>query len=780
MKPQVHSRWDTGSVIRLLAVLGSLGVYLSITQWAEHLEWAFVLILVGGLIGAFVGTSRFNFWESSGIAFVLGTTLTFLSGASTLSLQANLLTTEYNYFYILTQGFIELTHHQPVSSSFLFLAAVMTTCWYLGYFCGFMLIRKSQPWIPIGLAGIAVVIIDLFLTATRRNGTISAIFFFFGMILISRIFFSRSKESWQRKGIHFDQEARFDFNRLVVFASLIIVVAAWIIPTAIKAFTPGTVEQLKFHAYMEKIAQQWDNLFAPLNQSSNLTVFSYEDLLTIGNSTPSSEKTLFSVQTSTPAPTGTHYYWRARSYDSYDGTSWFNSAISQDAYFAGSDLSPILNSKNSVLQKFIFRTNVRIGIFFQGGIPGSVNQAGMVVFNPIEGGGKDIVAVLPGRIIENGSLYSTNGWVSSPTVADMERSSTSYPTWVSDRYLSISPTVPKRVKELAASITASATDPYSKTEAITMYLRLNMHYSNIIQVLPEGKDLVDYFLFDSKEGFCSQYASAEVIMLRSLGIPARLVAGYAQGAESQSGRQYIVRLKDSHAWPEIYFTDIGWVAFEPTVIIAQQVFPTGIIAAEQSTPTVKATLVVTPQSEAPAPTANQSNPVEVVSGTSSGSFTWFFLFAMTLLIVGAGSITYFVIRRNRKNEIRSIPALLNDMIISSGGTTPEWIKNWEKSLQMRPIEKQFRVVKIGLNKLHQTIRSSETPQEQVSRLIELIPGITPHAEFLLKEYEKSIYGGQCADLKMSEKATWEIRKLIFYEQINRILHRPESNKTSKN
>jgi hypothetical protein len=779
MKPLEHSRWDTGSVIRLLAVLGSVGLYLSLTQWAEHLELAFILILAGVLIGAFVGTSRFTSWESTGFAFVLGTSFVYFFGASVLSIPANLLNRQFNLVLILGQGITELIHHQPVSNSLLFLVAVMTTCWYLGYFGGFSLIRKDQPWIPIGLAGIAIVIIDLFLTSSRRNGTISAIFFFFLMILISRMFFSYSKEKWKKERIHYDAEARFDFNRLVIFVSLFIVVIAWTIPTAIKAFTPGTVEQLKFHAYMEKLTQQWNNLFAPLNQSGNLTVYSYDDLLAIGSTTSSSEKTVFSVQTEFPPPTGTHYYWRARSYDSYDGNNWLNADTSHDSYSAGNELSPAPNLLNAELVRFTFRTNARIGIFFQGGMPGRINQSGMEIFNPTSDNEKDIVAVVPGKIIEDGTLYSTYGWVISPTIAEMKSSSTVYPAWIANRYLSISPTIPERVKELATSITAGSTDPYSKTEAITMYLRLNMHYSTSIQALPEGKDLVDWFLFDSQKGFCSQYASAEVIMLRSLGIPARLVAGYAQGAVSQNGKLYNVRLKDSHAWPEVYFVNIGWVVFEPTVIISQQLFPAGITSTEQPTPTPQPTIRVTAQSEAPVPTANQSNPVEVISGTTSGSFAWFIYLVLVLVVLGGGGILYLFVKRQREKGIRSFPSYLDDLISSSGGRTPQWIKNWENSLQMQTIEKHFRIISVELKKLHQPIRISETPQEQIKRLIALIPEIASPAQNLLREYEKSIYGGQKPSLKASQKSIHEIRGISFRYHFKQIFHKRNSAKIGK-
>ena len=320
MKQDSLSHWDTGSIIRLLAVLGSVGLYLSVTQWAEHLEFTFVLILVGVLVGGILATSRFSFWECTGAAFILGTLTIFYFLGSTFPKHTGFLDRQFDLVLILNQSISELVNRQPVSSSLLFLAAVMNTCWYLGFFGGLSLIRNAQPWIPVALGGLGIIIIDLFLPASRRNGLFSALFFLFLLFLLSRIFFTHVKKKWQKEKIHFDTDAHFDLNRLVILNVLIIILFAWTIPVAVKAFTPGTVEQLKFHAYMEKLTQQWNNAFAPLNQTDDQTIYSYDDLLSIGNSTPSSEKTIFSVQTDTVPPAGIHYYWRARSYDSYDGS----------------------------------------------------------------------------------------------------------------------------------------------------------------------------------------------------------------------------------------------------------------------------------------------------------------------------------------------------------------------------------------------------------------------------------------------------------------------------
>src|SRR5690606_17882723 len=74
---------------------------------------------------------------------------------------------------------------------------------------------------------------------------------------------------------------------------------------------------------------------------------------------------------------------------------------------------------------------------------------------------------------------------------------------------------------------------------------------------------VDYVLFTSREGYCEYYASAFIVMARSLGIPARMSVGfYPSDEEVDTGIMY--RERNAHAWPEVYFPGYGWIGFEPT------------------------------------------------------------------------------------------------------------------------------------------------------------------------------------------------------------------------
>jgi hypothetical protein len=75
---------------------------------------------------------------------------------------------------------------------------------------------------------------------------------------------------------------------------------------------------------------------------------------------------------------------------------------------------------------------------------------------------------------------------------------------------------------------------------------------------------VDHFLFEADEGFCEQFASATAVMLRSLGIPTRFVAGYTPGRRNPFTGYYEVRNSDAHTWVEVWFPDVGWYEFDPT------------------------------------------------------------------------------------------------------------------------------------------------------------------------------------------------------------------------
>ena len=121
-----------------------------------------------------------------------------------------------------------------------------------------------------------------------------------------------------------------------------------------------------------------------------------------------------------------------------------------------------------------------------------------------------------------------------------------------------------RASNLADEVTQNASTEYDKVMALTTYLQRNYRYTLDLPPVPAGKDPVDWFLFDVKTGYCEQFATAETLMLRSLGIPARLATGYATGDYDPILNQAVVREHDAHAWVEVWFPGHGWVPVDPT------------------------------------------------------------------------------------------------------------------------------------------------------------------------------------------------------------------------
>jgi hypothetical protein len=137
------------------------------------------------------------------------------------------------------------------------------------------------------------------------------------------------------------------------------------------------------------------------------------------------------------------------------------------------------------------------------------------------------------------------------------------PEAILNRYLQL-PYRNQRVADLAERVTGGCSTRYAKALALEMHLRSNYRYSLRLRGAAQGKDPVAAFLFDAKKGHCEYFASAMTVMLRQIGIPARLVNGFRSGEYNPIGGNRIVRQRHAHSWVEAYFPPYGWVEFDPT------------------------------------------------------------------------------------------------------------------------------------------------------------------------------------------------------------------------
>ncbi|MTT31598.1 hypothetical protein GMB86_06160 [Terrilactibacillus sp. BCM23-1] len=144
------------------------------------------------------------------------------------------------------------------------------------------------------------------------------------------------------------------------------------------------------------------------------------------------------------------------------------------------------------------------------------------------------------------------------------------PADIRSEYTQLPSELPNRVRDLAAKITAKATNRYDQANAIVNYLTSGRfeYRSDDIPFPKKNQDYVDQFLFQSKIGYCDNFSTSMVVMLRTMGVPARWVKGFStgtyQGTSKQGNQMYEIRNADAHSWVEVYFPGSGWVPFEPT------------------------------------------------------------------------------------------------------------------------------------------------------------------------------------------------------------------------
>ena len=160
------------------------------------------------------------------------------------------------------------------------------------------------------------------------------------------------------------------------------------------------------------------------------------------------------------------------------------------------------------------------------------------------------------------SLYEADSDISTPSPERLRVAGDYLPQFAL-AYLQTPRRLDPRIPRLAAQITGSASNRYDKAVALERYLKT--HYGYTLQLLrsPVADPLAN-FLFERKQGHCEYFASSMAVMLRTLGVPSRVVNGFRSDEFNDVTGNYVVRAKNAHSWVEAYFPGYGWVTFDPT------------------------------------------------------------------------------------------------------------------------------------------------------------------------------------------------------------------------
>jgi transglutaminase-like putative cysteine protease len=274
---------------------------------------------------------------------------------------------------------------------------------------------------------------------------------------------------------------------------------------------------------------------------------------------------------SSPLESGSHY-WQAATYDIYTSRGWKTSPTSAVAYPAqsGPPLPAEPGAYHWVEQeiRFVGASGLQV---VQAGELARMDQAYDLDLRSAPPGELDVFDARLQRDPTRGDYRAVSRLI-APSEAELVMAGYDYPLWIAARYLALPPDLPLRITELARQITAGAATPYERARIIEAYLRA-IPYTLEISAPPADRDVVDYYLFDLRRGYCDYAATAMAVMTRSVGLPSRLVIGYAPGRFDSTSGQIVITEAEAHSWPEVYFSGVGWVAFEPTGGRAPSILP---------------------------------------------------------------------------------------------------------------------------------------------------------------------------------------------------------------
>lgn len=257
--------------------------------------------------------------------------------------------------------------------------------------------------------------------------------------------------------------------------------------------------------------------------------------------------------------------WRGIALDTFDGRSWSKSGQynlqtireSQTDFFV---IERTARPDRLVAQTFYLEP-LQTPVLFALSRPIGVQGAFQIINKDPEG---SLLVNLSGLERTSYKVYSETDL----PAAESLKKDNSPVSLSAGRYLQLPPNLDGRIRELTAEITKNAGNQYDRAKAVESYLQTSFGYS--LEMKAGGADPLADFLFNVREGHCEYFSSSMAIMLRTQGIPARIVNGFQSGEYNETADAYIVKQKDAHSWVEVYFPQQNaWVPFDPTPFAGQ-------------------------------------------------------------------------------------------------------------------------------------------------------------------------------------------------------------------
>jgi transglutaminase-like putative cysteine protease len=560
---KLEEGWFTLLLVWVLVTIAA-----ATTLDAELMDGLEYLPLIGTaavLSGVLLAKSRFSsrtahiFGLLYGLAF-----LTYILG----SMLPESMTWQERIFDLIERQFVWVTKALSQGASrdgMIFVIQTSAVFWLLGYTAAWYTFREPRVWRVVLPSGLVLMSVVYYYYGPDPLAAYLALYALVALIYVARTHLVAQEKIWRTASVRYERDIRLNFLQASFLVALISLGVAWTLPTAQASATVNdALGETGFKGTWQEFQDNWTRLFSSLRSYGGGTNDLYRDNLALGGPRTVGNQLVMDIYVEERLP---YVYWQAAVFDRYIDGNWSISEDDQILHFPDEgNITPTrYAARREVLQTVI---NFLASSGTIHGAPEVVNTDRQIfVSQSGEGDSLEVSSVQSRFVMRQGDRYQVVSSISLADASSLRNASQVYPDWMQEKYLQVPETITPETLALAEELTAGLTNPFDKAIAIRDWLRANIVYNDQIDAPPDGVEPVHYILFEGKEAYCNYYASAMVMMLRSQGIPARFVAGYAQGDWHEESSSYRVRSSNSHSWAEVFFPGYGWIQFEPTAAL---------------------------------------------------------------------------------------------------------------------------------------------------------------------------------------------------------------------
>ena len=523
-------------------------------QWVDHLDPLVPLTFAAILVGLAAARSALRTWSALLIGLLIGVEALVLVYANRLvgpSWQEKL-----GQLVAQVAAWLEVAAGGGNSRDNLMFAIVMAAiAWALGLGTSWLVYRLDRGWAAVLVAGVALML-HLSYSYTTLNYHFYVLLFA-GLLLLVRLELARRQAFWQSAGLIV--QGRVVRNVVVTSAAAILLVMN------VARLAPDEQPSEMFGPAWARVSDWWqrgqsqlDRLFGGVQGPPIVVVgLAFSDTLQPRQGFELGMNPVLKIETPRLR------YWRTATYDQYTGQGIVNGGATSERVEADQSIALAFGAGEAreEMEQTITVLAAQSNLVFAADAPIRVSVPTLLEWR---GSTDDPAALRLTTLLRKGQQYTVVSAASVATEAQLRGAGVAYPPGL-ERYLQLPPELPARVRRAAAEVAAGAPTPYDQAVAIERYLR-GLSYETRLEPPPSDRDWVDYTLFDAQAGYSDYLSTSMMVMLRTLGVPARVASGFAPGSYDEQEAAYIVYESEAHSWVEVFFPAYGWITFDPSVI----------------------------------------------------------------------------------------------------------------------------------------------------------------------------------------------------------------------